>query len=127
MLMKFGQFMSYSKENNLIKKFYKTAVWKLVRKDNLSWKVNFLKKSTYIRYVIAKLSKLVQISMLVSPDSFLQQFLWKFKKGCESSFQVTFLQNFFIKNFFSIKKYFVMLQKPAKFHYQTVLSSQVIQ
>ena len=31
----------------------------------------FLKKSTYIRYVIAELTKLAQISLLASTDSFI--------------------------------------------------------
>ena len=42
--------------------------------------MKFLKWATYIRYVIAKLSKFVQISMLASSDSFLQMILSKFKK-----------------------------------------------
>ena len=38
---------------------------------NLYWKMKLLKQSTYIRYVIEKLLKLVQISMPASSDSFL--------------------------------------------------------
>ena len=30
LLMKFGQFMSYSKRNNFVKKLYKNVAWKLV-------------------------------------------------------------------------------------------------
>ena len=30
LLMKFGQYISYYKRNNFIKKFYKTTTWKLV-------------------------------------------------------------------------------------------------
>ena len=63
--------------------------------------MKFLKQSTYIRYVIAaKLSQLVQISMLVSSDSFSQRILWKWKR------------------FWNYKKnkniYFVMLHKLAQ-------------
>ena len=77
--MKSGQFMSYSKGNKLIKKIYKNCCLKtsfrLFKcfqkvKHNLFWKMNFLRKSTYIRYVIAELSKLIQISILASSDSF---------------------------------------------------------
>ena len=35
--------------------------------------MKFLKKSTYIRYIIAKLSKLAQISMLAATDSFIAE------------------------------------------------------
>ena len=42
--------------------------------------MKFLKKSTYIRYVIAKLSKLAQISMLASTDSFITAVSLKIKK-----------------------------------------------
>ena len=38
---------------------------------NLNWKMKYLKESTYITYLIGKLSKLVQIHMLASIDSFL--------------------------------------------------------
>ena len=40
-------------------------------KQNLYWKLKFLKQATYIRYVIAELSKSVQISMQTSSDCFL--------------------------------------------------------
>ena len=79
--MKFGQFMSYSKGSNFIEKFYKKrrpenyfqALLCLQRiKDNLYWKIKFLTQSTCIIYVTGKLSKLVQINMLASWDSFLQ-------------------------------------------------------
>ena len=102
LLMKLGQFMPYSKGNNFIKKLYKNCGLKISLRlfcvfkklsNNLSWKMKFLKKSTYIRYVIAKLSKLVQISMLASSYSFLQRFFWKFKKGRGTSFQASFLQD----------------------------------
>ena len=77
LFMKSGQFMSYSKGNKLIKKIYKNcglktsfkllSVFKRLSTTSLG---KFLRKSTYIRYVIAELSKLVQISMLASSDSF---------------------------------------------------------
>ena len=38
--------------------------------------MKFLKEATYIRYVIAELSKFVQINMQTSLDSFLQKILW---------------------------------------------------
>ena len=50
-------------------------------KYNSYWKMIFLKQATYIRYVIAKLSKFVQISMLTSTESFLQRNLWKSKRA----------------------------------------------
>ena len=89
LFMKFGQFMSYSKGNNFIKRLYKNWGQKPVPgfflcfqrvKNNLSWKMKFLKKSANVKYVIAKLLKLVQMRMLASPNSFLQVFLWKFKR-----------------------------------------------
>ena len=65
------------KEINWSKKSTKTAVWKLVsgflsvfKRLSTTSLGKFLRKSTYIRYVIAELSKLVQISMLASSDSF---------------------------------------------------------
>ena len=102
--------MSNSKRNNFIKKFYK----KLQSKNqfqaflcfqrvehNLSWKIKFFKTPTYIRYVIAKLSKLVQISMLVSPDSFLQRFSLKIqKKGMKLVSKPIFYGIFYIYIFF---------------------------
>ena len=39
------------------------------------WKTKFLKQVTHVKYVIAKLSKVVQISMLTSTESFLQRIL----------------------------------------------------
>ena len=74
------------KEKILSKNSEETAVWKLVPgpfvfaknyKHSFYWKMKFLKKATYVRYVIAKLSKFSQISMLTSLDSFLQRILWK--------------------------------------------------
>ena len=56
------------------------------------YKIMLLSDKGYwrLRWLLG-LSKLVQIRMLASTDSFLQRFLWKFKKRCESSFQATFL------------------------------------
>ena len=48
---------------------------------NLYWKMKFLKHISLYRYVIAKRLKLVQISMLDSPDSFLRRILLKLKKA----------------------------------------------
>ena len=55
-----------------------------------------MERPTYIRYVITKLSKFVQISMQTSLDSFLQRIL---QKGPETSFQAMFSHNFLIKSF----------------------------
>ena len=60
----------------------KTFYLKSLLKHNLCWKIKFLKQSTYIKYVLAKLSKLVQISILAFSDSFLEDSL-KIKKGPE--------------------------------------------
>ena len=46
----------------------------------------------------------------------------KIKKGSGTSFQATFFIEFLDENF-----YFVILYKLAKFYYQTVFTSQVIQ
>ena len=70
--------------------------------------MKFLKQSTYIRYAIAKLSKLVQI--------------FENEKGPGTSFQAIFSIEFYDK-----KSYLVMLHKLAKFHYQAMFASQVIQ
>ena len=81
LFMKFGQFMSYYKRKYLIKKFnkncdLKTSSRHFCIKRNLYWNVKLLKKATYIRYVLAKLSKFVQISTQTSSDSFLR---WYFE------------------------------------------------
>ena len=86
-LIKFGQFMSYYKIKDFMEKFYKNyglktsyrPVW--VCKELSTTSVGkFVKQATYIRYVMAKLSKFLQISMQTS-DFFLQMILWKMKKG----------------------------------------------
>ena len=43
--------------------------------------MKFLKQATYISYVLAKLSKFVQINTLTSLDSFLQNIPWKLKRA----------------------------------------------
>ena len=58
--MKLGQFMSYYKRKNVIKKFYKKALLCLQRmKYDFYWQMKFLKQATYIKYAIANLSKFV--------------------------------------------------------------------
>ena len=44
-------------------------------KHNFYWQMEFLKQATYIKYVIAKLSKFVQMSKLTSTESSLQMIL----------------------------------------------------
>ena len=44
-------------------------------KRNLYWKMKLLKQGTYTKYVLAKLSKFVQISTQTSSDSFLQRII----------------------------------------------------
>ena len=48
-------------------------------KHNIYWKMELLKQTTYIRYVLAKLSKIVQISTQTSSDSLLHRILRKSK------------------------------------------------
>ena len=57
-------------------------------KHNLYWEMVLLKQGTYIRYVLAELSKFVQISTQTSSDSFLQR-IFENQKGPGTSFQVT--------------------------------------
>ena len=79
--MKFGKFMSYKRKIS-IKNFYKNCDLKTSSRSFLQrikhspyWKMKFLKQATYIRDVIEKLSKFVQISMHTSLDSFLERVL----------------------------------------------------
>ena len=80
--MKFGQFISYynrKKKSNISTKLrpenYFQAFLCLERiKHNLYWKFKFLKQASYIRCVIAKLSKFIQISMQTFSNSFYRQF-----------------------------------------------------
>ena len=83
--------------------------------------MKFLKQATYIRYILAKLSKPVQITKRTSSDFFTEDYL-KIKKGLELVSKSHFLQN--LKKFFF---FFEILRKPAKFHYETVFTYQVIQ
>ena len=85
LVMKIGQFVYYCKRKKFIKKLYKN--WNLKTSSrsfyvcqDFYWKINFLKRATYIRYVLAKLWKFVQFSTLTYPDSFLQRLPWKLKR-----------------------------------------------
>ena len=76
-------------EKKKIEKFYKNCdlenssrpfcFWKEL--STSSFKMKFLTKATYIRYVLAKLSKVVQISTLTSSGSFFTIDYIKVKKG----------------------------------------------
>ena len=77
--------------------------------------MKLLKQATYITYVLAKLSKFLQISTQTS-SGFLEN-----QKRPGTSFQAIIFTEFFNK-----KISFVMLQKLATFHHQTVFTSQVI-
>ena len=76
-------------KEKIVKKFHKTCdletssrpfcVCKELSATSVK-KMKLLKEATYIRYVLAKLSKCVQISTQTSSDSFLQQILWKLKR-----------------------------------------------
>ena len=67
----------------------------------------------------SKATELAQISMLASSDFLFTEDSLKIKKGLEL---VLFSIELYDK-----KSYLVMLHKLAKFHYQTVFASQVIQ
>ena len=69
--------------------------------------MKFLKQATYIKYVLAELSKFVQIAHWPPQIPFCMDFL-RIKKGLELVFR-----SFFI----------VILHKLAKFRYQTVFTS----
>ena len=84
LLLKFGQFVILQ-EKKFHQKFLQKlrpenqfhALLRLQRiKNNFYWTMKFLKQATFIRYVIAKLSKFVQISTLTSSDSVLRRILW---------------------------------------------------
>ena len=84
LLMKFDQFVPYYKEKKIIKKLHKIFTLEtssrpcLQRiKHNLYWKMKLLKQATSIRYILAKLSNFVQISMQTSSDSFEKKNLSK--------------------------------------------------
>ena len=100
--MIFGQFMSYYKGKDLIKNFLQKlrpenqlqALSCLQRiKHNFYWQMKYLKQTTFIRYVLANLSKFVQISML-------NLFSLKIKKDLELVSGSHFSQNFLIKKLF---------------------------
>ena len=92
LLMEFGQFMSHHKRKKFAKKFYKNCNLKTSPRSfyvckelntTSSGKWNLWSKLLiYIRYIIAKLSRFVQISMQTSSHSFLQRILWKLKTTC---------------------------------------------
>ena len=114
--MKFGQFISYYRRKNFIKKFYKTCDLKTCSRpfsSTNSISKPYLWGKLLILDIIVKLLKVVQVSMQTSSDSFSQWILWKL--NCS---QVTFFIEFFNN--------FVILHKLAKFHCQTVFASQVI-
>ena len=90
LLMRFDQFMPYYERIDFLSKSStKTAVWKLVsgpfclprNKHRFYWKMTFLKQAIDMRYVLAKLSKFVQISIQTSADSFLKKIPWKLKRS----------------------------------------------
>ena len=69
-------------------------------KHSFYWRMKkFLKQATYIRYVIPKLSKFVQISMLTSSDSFFTENSFKIKKDLELVSGPYFSHNLLMKNF----------------------------
>ena len=70
---------------------------------NFYWKMRFLKQATSIRYVKAKLSKLVQISMLPHIlRIFLQRIIWKSKRTWDKFTGHIFRRIFWLKNCFVI-------------------------
>ena len=80
--MKFCEFMPYYNRKMFIKKFYKkcdlTQVpGPFVFMKKLYWKMKFLKQADYIEYVMAKLSKYVEIGKQTFTDSFSQWILEK--------------------------------------------------
>ena len=83
--------------------------------------MKLLKQTTYVRYVLAKLSKFVQTSTKTSSDPFYRG-VFENEKGPGTSFQAKFFIEFFDKKFS-----FVLLHKLAKSHRQTFFTSQVIQ
>ena len=73
--------------------------------------MKFLKQATYIRYVLAKLLKFIQITMQTFRGFFEN---WK---GPGTSFQVTFFVEYFGKNVSVL-----ILHKLAQFRYQAVFT-----
>ena len=95
-----------TKEKSLTKNYTR----KLVPDPFYVWKEVSTTSIEKIRYVIAKLSKFIQIDIQASSGSFLQWIIWK-----------SFFVEFFAKNFS-----FAVLHKLTQFHYQTVFTFQVI-
>ena len=98
--------LSYSKGNNFITKFYKNCCLKISSRlfcvckelsTTSNSKMKFLMQSTYIRYVIAKLLKLVKSTCRPPQIPFLWRILWKFK-SLELVSRLLFSYNFLIKN-----------------------------
>ena len=87
--MKFGHVIILRKKNvfQKIQQKLRTETWFQVFlylqriEHNLNWEITFLKQTTYIRYVIAKLLKFVLISVQTSSDSFLQRILCKLERA----------------------------------------------
>ena len=112
----------------LSKIWTKTVTWKLVPellclqkiKHNLYRKIKFLKQAFYIRYVLAKLLKFVQISTLTSRFLFTKD-SWKIKKGLElvsrSNFQPNFITRLCLLFKLFSKMYFRHLM--ASWHFNT--------
>ena len=65
---------------------------------------NFFKQTTYIRCVLPKLSKFVQIAHRPPQIPFTENFV-KIKKGLKLVFRPHFSQNFFIGSF--LLKYYI--------------------
>ena len=96
------------------------TVWPgFISRLSLTSDIFLVQQPVYIRYVIAKLSKFVKISMHTSSDSFLHMILWKLK-GLGTSFWATFFIKYFDQNLS-----FVILHKLAKLNYQAVFTFQV--
>ena len=95
------------------------CVTRVYQQMSLTSDIFLVQQPVYIRYVIAKLSKFVKISMHTSSDSFLHMILWKLK-GLGTSFWATFFIKYFDQNLS-----FVILHKLAKLNYQAVFTFQV--
>ena len=126
LLIKFGQFMSYSKRNNFIKNFYKSCLQKT--SSRLFCVSKELSTTSIVCWTIEYLKIFNSKTIIFSPNQHagLCRFLitensLKIKKGLELVTSLHFSYNFFDKRI-----YFVMLLKLAKFHYQTVFTSQII-
>ena len=116
------------KKKKIINKFHKNCCLKTSFRPfsvcskicTTSRKMKLLKQVSNIRYVLAKLSKFVQISTQTSWDCFLEDSL-KIKKGLGRVSR----RHFFIE-FCDEKISFVMLHRVAKFRHQTMFTSQVL-